>query len=124
MQQGPGAHQQKRRFFRDSSLKRIFYYLISKPGLQISRNRLNVSSVKMAKISSELREKIRKNPGKKFRVLIVMDEECDPGELPISIEERWLGNILMADINGAIITQLDLHLCVRSIEEDGRVEAL
>lgn len=77
----------------------------------------------MAKISSEFRDKAKKYPEITFRVLIVVDEECDPNELPISIKNKWLGNILLADIKGAIITQLDMHICVKSIEEDGRVEA-
>lgn len=77
----------------------------------------------MAKITSELREKIRKNPDKEFRILIVVDEECDSGKLLIRIKKKWLGNILLADAKGAEITQLDKNPCVKSIEEDGRVRA-
>jgi hypothetical protein len=77
----------------------------------------------MANISSELRNKIRKDPEKVFRVLIVVDEQFSPDELPIQIKEKWLGNILLADLKGAEITQLDMNPSVQSIEEDGRVEA-
>lgn len=77
----------------------------------------------MANISSELRNKIRKDPEKVFRVLIVVDEQFNPDELPIQIKEKWLGNILLADLKGAEITQLDMNPSVQSIEEDGRVEA-
>jgi len=79
--------------------------------------------VGMAKITSELGEKIRKNPDKEFRILIVVDEECDAGNLLISIKKEWLGNILLADAKGAEITQLLLDPAVQSIEEDGRVQA-
>jgi len=78
----------------------------------------------MAKISSELREKIRKNPEKEFRVLIVVDKQFNPDELLIQSEKKWLGNILLADAKGAKITQLVVHPAVQSIEEDGRVEAI
>ncbi len=77
----------------------------------------------MANISSELRNKIRKDPGKVFRVLIVVEEQFSPDEQPIQIKEKWLGNILLADLKGAEITQLDMNPSVQSIEEDGRVEA-
>jgi hypothetical protein len=77
----------------------------------------------MAKISSELREKIRKNPNKEFRVLIVVDEECDPGCLPIPVKKKWMGNILLADVKGSEITQLILNPDIQSIEEDGRVQS-
>jgi hypothetical protein len=77
----------------------------------------------MANISSELRNKIRKDPGKVFRVLIVVEEQFSPDEQPIQIKKKWLGNILLADLKGAEITQLDMNPSVQSIEEDGRVEA-
>ena len=77
----------------------------------------------MANISPELRNKIRKDPGKVFRVLIVVEEQFSPDEQPIQIKEKWLGNILLADLKGAEITQLDMNPFVQSIEEDGRVEA-
>jgi len=77
----------------------------------------------MAKISSELRDEIKKNPEKEFRVLIVVDKDSNPDELLIQIKKKWLGNILLADLKGAEITQLDMNPSVQSIEEDGRVEA-
>jgi len=77
----------------------------------------------MTKISLGLRDKIRKNPDKEFRILIVVGEECDSGNLLDSIKKEWLGNILLADVKGAEITQLLLDPAVQSIEEDGRVQA-
>ncbi len=67
----------------------------------------------MAKVSSELREKIRKNPEKEFRVLIVVDKQFNSDELSIQIKKKWLGNILLADAKGAKITQLIINPAVQ-----------
>lgn len=78
----------------------------------------------MANISSELRNKIRKTPEKEFRVLIVVDKEVNESELNISIKEKWMGNILLAELKGAEITQLDMNPAIKTVEEDGPVSAL
>lgn len=77
----------------------------------------------MAKISSNLNEKALKNPEETFRVLIVTDQKCDPADLSIRILEKYMGNILLAELKGAEITQLIKHPAVQSVEEDGRVQA-
>jgi hypothetical protein len=77
----------------------------------------------MAKISSVLREKARRDPQKVHRVLIVVDKDYNPEEMAVKIKEKWMGNILLADLKGAEITQLDMNPSVQSIEEDGPVSA-
>ncbi|TVR18701.1 MAG: D-aminoacylase [Balneolaceae bacterium] len=75
----------------------------------------------MEKVTEELQQKIKQNPGKEFRLLLVVKEGTDPATLPVNVKEVYMSNIFLLYANGRQIIKLAALDSVKSIEEDGEV---
>ena len=75
----------------------------------------------MEKVTKELQEKIRQNPGEEYRLLLVVEEGTDPASLPVEVKEVYMNNIFLLYANGEQIIELAAFDSVKSIEEDGEV---
>lgn len=75
----------------------------------------------MEKVTEELQEKIKQNPEKEYRLLLVVEEGTDPVSLPVEVKEVYMNNIFLLYAKGEQIIELAALDVVKSIEEDGEV---
>lgn len=72
----------------------------------------------MEKIAQTLKESIRQNPEKSYRVLVVTKEGSSTNDLEIKNYKLMMDNILLAELKGSKILKLAEKESVQSIELD------
>lgn len=75
----------------------------------------------MKKIGKNLEDAIRKNPEKKYRVLITTKEGTESNTFKIENAKKLMENIFSAELKGSKIQSIAVQKAVESIELDSEM---